>query len=168
MFITERIHARATLRIHQERAVAFNPSTGRWIYEQVGQDEEVGNLILNAGRVQIHTFAYGTAPRTNGFNYIAVTNDVTAPAAGDLLLTGELTTNGFQRVQGVVTLPTGAGNITTVANTFTYTGPGTQAVQKSALFDSLVAGVMAHEILFTQRTLATNDTIGLTFSITLG
>ena len=67
-----------------------------------------------------------------------------------------------------MTLPTGSGTSTTIVNTFTYTG-SSQAVQKTALFTVAgppVAGIMNHEIAFTQRTLFTNDTLTLTFTVT--
>lgn len=161
----------AVVRLHHERPYDFDEKTGLWLYRQVEEDEEVHNLITNAGRVSLHNFAYGTTSRTNGFNWIALSNDGTAPAAGDTALTGELTTNGLARVQGAVTLPTGSGTQTTVAHTFTYSGGGSQGVQKTALFTQAgppVAGTMNHEIAFTQRTLFTNDTFTVTFTLTLG
>jgi hypothetical protein len=158
--------ARARVLVHQERRHAFDENTGLWLYKQVGEDEEIWNLITNTGRVQLHTQVYGiTGLLTNGFNYIALTNDAAAPAATDTVLASELVGSGLTRVQGLVTLPSGAGTQTTVANTFTYTGVS-QAVQKTALFTAVSGGVMNHEISFTQRTLFTNDTLTLTFTIT--
>jgi hypothetical protein len=164
----ERVQARAKLRVHHERAVSYDSARGIWHYEPVGEDEEIWNLVPDAGRIQMHAFLYDSSVRTNGFNYMAVSNDGTAPAASDIALAGELTTNGMQRVQAVVTLPVGTGNATTIANTFTYTGGSPQQVQKTALFDTVIGGVMTHEVLFTQRTLVTNDTLGLIFTITFG
>jgi hypothetical protein len=83
------------------------------------------------------------------------------------VLTTELFGNGLTRALGTVTLPTGSGTITTIAKQFTYTGGTNQSVQKTALFDASTGGNMAHEILFTQRLLVINDTLTLTFSITL-
>lgn len=165
--IPAQIHARAKVRVHQERAYDYDERRGLWLYKQVDEDEESYNLILNAGRVQLHTFCYGTAARANGFNYIGLTNDAAAPAAGDTSLTGELTLDGLGRTQGIVTLPTGASNITVITKIFTYTGVS-QGVQKTALFDSAAGGVMNHEITFTPRTLVTNDTLSVSFTITLG
>jgi hypothetical protein len=167
------IQARATLRIRHERPYDYDEARGLWLYERLDEDEEYGNILTNAGRVTIHTYVYGTtAQRTAqnlaaGLNFIGLTNDPVAPIATDTLLTAELTTDGLQRVLGAVSLPTGVGTITQVQNVFTYTGGGTQAVQKTALFDAASGGNMAHEILFTQRTLATSDTLALIFSITL-
>lgn len=172
MLISETFSApRAKVRIHHERAYDFDESRGIWLRREVDPDEEVFNLLTNTGRVQLHTFAYGTSSRANGFNYIALSNDAGSPAAGDTALASELTGNGLSRVQGTVTLPTGSGNQTTVSRTFTYSGGSPQGVQKTALFDTIgppVAGVMNHEIAFTQRTLFTNDTLVVTFTITMG
>jgi len=161
------IHARAKVRVHHERAYDYDERRGLWLYKQVDEDEETYNLVLDAGRVQLHTFCYGTAARANGFNYIGLTNDATAPAAGDTSLIGELTLDGLGRIQGTVTLPTGASNITVITKVFTYTGVS-QGVQKTALFDSAAAGVMNHENQFTPRVMITNDTLSVSFTITLG
>ena len=165
----------AHLRVHVERAYDFDAKRGIWLRRQVEADVEAHNLLTNTGRVQLHTQDYGTTGLlTNGFNWIGLSNDATAPAATDTSLASELTNGtaaGLGRVQGMVTLPVGSGNMTTIANTFTFTGGGSQGVQKTALFTVTgppVAGVMNHEIAFTQRTLFTNDTLTLTFTITLG
>jgi hypothetical protein len=162
---------RARCRIHHERAYDFDPKTGLYVYRTVDEDEEVLNLITDAGRVRLHTFCYNTASRTNGLNYIALTDDGAAPAAGDTTLASELTADGLARAQGTVTLPTGSGNQTTIEKLFAYVGVASQGVQKTALFDTVgppPAGVMAHEIIFTQRTLFTNDTLTCTFTLTVG
>jgi hypothetical protein len=172
MLIKENIGLpRAHCLIHVERAYDFNEKPGLFVYRVEDDDVESLNEITNAGRVRLHTFCYNTASRANGLNYVALSNDGTAPAASDTALTSELTGNGLDRAQGTVTLATGAGNQTTIQKVFTYLGGGSQAVQKTALFDAAgppVAGVMAHEIQFTQRTLFTNDTLTVTFTITLG
>ena len=173
MLIRENLPFRgAVVRVHVERAYDFDEKTGLWRYRQEEPDEVAHNLITNTGRVQLHTQDYGTSGLlSNGFNWIGLSNDATSPAATDTSLASELVGSGLSRVQGTVTLPTGSGNQTTIANTFTYTGGTSQAVQKTALFTAAgppVNGVMNHEIAFTQRTLFTNDTITLTFTITLG
>lgn len=162
---------RATCRIHHERAYEYDPKTGLYLYRIVEEDEVCYNLVTDAGRVQLHTFCYGTVSRTNGLNFIGLSNDSSTPGALDTVLTGELTANGLGRAQGTVTLPTGAANQTQVQRMFTYTGVASQGVRKTALFNVVgppPAGVMAHEIQFTQRTLYENDTLTVTFTITLG
>lgn len=169
----ETLSAYATLRVRHERPYEFDEGRGVWLFKRLDEDEEYRNILTNAGRVSIHTYVYGTTPQRvsaglgTGLNFVALSNSVAVPAPGDTSLAGELTTNGLGRVAGLVTLPTGAGTITQIQHQFTYTGGGTQGVQKTALFDALSAGNMAHEILFTQRTLATNDAITLIFNLTL-
>lgn len=158
---------KARVRIHHEVAYDYDEKLGIYLRRVELADEIVENLILNAGRDQLHVQCYETTGLlTNGFNYIGLSNDGTAPNAADTSLTGELTTDGLGRAQGTVA-HTGGTNTTTVEKTFTYTG-SSQAVQKSALFTASSAGVMAHEVTFVQRTLATNDTLTLTYTITLG
>jgi hypothetical protein len=164
----------AVLRIHVERAYDYDEKTGLWHYRQEEPDEIAHNLVTNAGRDQIHLQAYGTTGlATNGFNYIGLTNDSAAPAATDTALASELVVGsaaGLQRAQGVYAHSAGT-NTTTITNTFTFTGGGSQAIQKTALFNLAgppVAGIMNHEIAFSQRTLFTNDTITLTFTLTVG
>jgi hypothetical protein len=168
-----KLRARARVRVHQERPYCYDKKRGLWLYRQVGEDEEAGNIVTNAGLVALHTYIYGTtAQRTagglsgTGFNYIALSNDAAAPAASDTSLTGELSGDGLTRAAGSVTLPTGAGTATEISHAFTYTGVS-QGVRKTALFDDSSSGKMAHEIQFTQRVLVTNDVLTLTFSITI-
>lgn len=165
------ILARAAVRVHHERPYDYDEKRGLWLYKQVGDDEVVQNILTNVGRVTIHTYLYGAgiqrATLGTGFNYIALTNNATPPAASDTVLTGEISGNGLSRVVGTITLPTGAGTQTTVDKTFTYTGGPTQGVQKTALFDAAAVGNMTHEIQFTQRNLNTNDTLQITFVITV-
>lgn len=146
---------------------------GRAIYETLDQ-QVTHNLILNGGRVALHTYIYGTtAQRTSaglgaGFNYVAISNDASAAASGDTALTGELTANGLGRAQGTVVLPTGSGNETVITHVFTYTGGTPQGVQKAALFDAASGGKMIHEVTFTQRTLFEDDTITIQYTIQAG
>lgn len=140
---------------------------GNLVYEEVGREEKL-NLITNTGRVQLHAQCYGTSGLlTNGFNYIALTDNASAPAAGDTALTGEITTNGLARAQGTVTLASGSETQTTIAHTFTKT-TSSGTVQKCALFTASSGGVMNHEFQFTQRTLQVDDQLDITITITLG
>lgn len=164
----EKMLARARVTIHQERPYDFDDKSGLWQFRPVDEDVEVWNILTDAGRVTLHGSCYGTAPRTNGFNFIGLSNDGVAPASSDTLLASELVGNGLTRSAGTVTLPTGSGNQTVIAKTFTYSGGGSQSIQKAALFDADSDGNMNHEIQFSIRTLFTNDTLTLTYTVTLG
>lgn len=173
MLILENISLpRAKVVVQQHRAYDYDEKTGLYQYQKVDEVEGF-NIVTDAGRVRIHTYIYGSAgqgQRTSlggGLNYIGLTNNGTAPAAGDTTLASELSGNGLSRAQGSVTLPAGAGTSTTIQNIFTYTGVSSQGVQKTALFDASSSGTMAHEIQFPQRTLFQNDTLTVTYTITL-
>lgn len=136
-------------------------------FKMVDEPEVVWNLITNAGRIFLHTQGYGTAGLgANGLNYIALSNDAVTETATSTVLSNEITLNGLGRAVGTVTLPTGAGNQTTVDKTFTASGA--QSAQKAALFTAVSAGTMNHVLSFTQRSLITSDTLQITFTITLG
>lgn len=164
---------RAKVVVQHHRPIDFDEKTGLFQFSKVEEDAIAYNLVTDAGRVAIHTYIYGTtAQRTaaglgTGLNFIALTADGTAPAAGDTSLASELVGNGLTRAQATVTLPTGSGTSTTIQNVFTYSGVSSQTVQKTALFDAASSGKMAHEILFSQRTLFQNDTLTVTYTITL-
>jgi hypothetical protein len=162
------IPAFALVQVVHKRPVRRDPETGLWHYETLS-DETVHNLLTNTGRVQLHTAAYSTTPPANGFNYIGLTADATAASATDTTLASELSGNGLTRAQGTVILATGSGNQTAVARTFTYSGGPSQLVSKGALFNLSSGGVMNHEVVFASaRTLNTNDTLAVTFTLTLG
>jgi hypothetical protein len=126
------------------------------------------NLLTNGGRDFIHNQAYtNVAAGTQGSRYIAVTTDSGAPAAGDTTLTGEISTNGLQRVAATTNTHSNGTNTSTLGITFTASGAHT-SVQKSALFNASSTGTMTHEATFTAVTLATNDQLQVTWTLTLG
>lgn len=166
---------RARAVIRHERPYDYDEKRGLFVFRVV-DEQEACNIVTDAGRRRIHTYLYGAGGQRSGLggglNYIALSNDATVPAQSDTVLAAEITntvsTAGLQRALGAVTLPTGSGTQTTIQKVFTFTGtPGPQGVQKTALFDDPTAGTMAHEIQFSSRTLFTNDTLTVTFSITL-
>jgi hypothetical protein len=170
--IIELTGPKAAVRVHHEVAYDFDEKRGLYVYRQVDEDEVVYNLLTYVGRVQLHTQCYSTGSiLTNGFNWIGLTNDSSFENDTDVALAGEFTADGLQRQQGTVTLPTGSGNQTQIQKVFTYMGGGSQGVQKAALFTESgppPAGVMAHEVKFTQRILNPSDTFTVTYTITLG
>lgn len=173
MHIGETIRlGRAKAVVTHSRAYDYDEKSGLYQY-RVEDEQEAWNLVTDAGRVAIHTYIYGTTAQRvsaglgTGLNFIGLSNDAAVPAAGDTVLAAEISGNGLTRAQGAVTLPVGAGTSTTIQNVFTYTGVSSQGVQKTAVFDAASAGKMAHEISFSQRTLFQNDTLTVTYTITL-
>lgn len=165
---------RAKMTVTHRRPTDFlkDSATGLFVpdprsFKMVDEPEVVWNLITNPGRIFLHTQGYGTAGLGgNGLNYIALSNDALTETATSTVLSNEIAANGLSRAQGTVTLPTGAGNQTTVDKTFTATG--SQSAQKAALFTAASVGTMNHVLAFTQRSLVLNDTLEITYTITLG
>ena len=123
------------------------------------------NLITSAGKDFISAQLGSTSPGTNGANYIALSADTGAPAAGDTTLTGEITTGGLVRTQGTYAHTNGQSTFT-VSKTFTASATHT-AVQKAGLFTAGTGGTMMAENTFSPVSLAANDQLTITWTITL-
>jgi len=125
------------------------------------------NLLTNSGRDFIHAQSYTNASAgTQGANYVAVTVDTGAPAAGDTTLTGEISTGGLARAVSTPAHTTGT-NTSTLTITFTASATHT-AVQKAGTFNASSAGTMVHENTFTSTNLVSGDQLALTWTMTLG
>ncbi|MCS4538086.1 MAG: hypothetical protein HYY67_04420 [Thaumarchaeota archaeon] len=140
---------------------------GKVIYFQEGH-----NLITNQG---IDIIAKQLIAGTNasvkanplGTTYIALTTTAITPAAGDTTLSGEITTNGLQRAEGVYNHANSTSTII-VKKTFTASGSFT-AVQAAGLFNSNTAssaGMLA-ENTFSSVNLISGDQITITWTITI-
>ncbi len=157
-------------------------SDGIWVpnpksYERVGEPSENLNQLTNVGIQFLNQQGYqgtgagqGSYTATNGLNYIALSNSSSlVPAATDTVLTGEITTGGLARVQGTVSyaLVGGPGvGTSTISNLFTASASFN--VYVAALFNLSSAGIIMHEIAFTERTLISGDTLQVTYTISLG
>jgi hypothetical protein len=167
--LTESIKlARAAATIVHRRPTRFlaDGSADPSSYVQIGEAETVYNVIPTVGRDYLHLQGYGTTGLgTNGFNWIALSNDTLTETTASTTLSTEIVANGLTRAQGAYAHTT-AANTTTIDKTFTASGA--QSCQKAALFTASSAGIMNHALSFTQRALITSDTIQITFTITLG
>lgn len=123
------------------------------------------NLITNAGKDFISAQLGSTSPSSNGANYIALTTNSAAPAATDTTLTGEISSGGLQRQQGTYAHTNGQ-NTYTISKTFTANGTHTN-VQKAGLFTASSGGTMMAENTFSPVSLAANDQLTITWTITL-
>ena len=139
------------------------------IWEDVGGTSYVHNVFTNAGRDWVHAQAYtNTSAGTRGAGYIAVSAETTTPVAGDTTLAGEISTNGLARADATTKTHTGGTNTTLIEHTFTASGAHT-AVHKAALFNASSTGTMPHAANFSSDvTLATNDQLKVSFTLTLG
>ena len=127
------------------------------------------NLLTDTGRdYAIAQFYTNTSAGGVGENFIALTSDSTGADATDTTLPSEITTNGLERLLATTISHSTGTNSTTLNKIFTASGTHT-AVQKSATFNQLaVGGQMAHEAIFTPVTLASSDTLSVTWTLTLG
>jgi len=139
--------------------------------------DRVHNIKTNTGvqffALQCYAGNSGGSIGTNGTNFMALSNDATAPAVGDTTMAGELpNTNGLGRAQATVTGLGSAGvggSITaTITYTWTDTTASTSSIQKGGVFTAgPTGGTMGHEYQFTSTNLAVNDQIQTTLTITV-
>ena len=132
------------------------------------------NLITDAGKDFIRGQIGATSGiGTNGANYIALTTNSDAPDEGDTALASEITSGGLSRSQGAYAEV--STDQFTITETFTATATHT-AVQKAGLFTAAVTGtpgaggddgIMMAENTFTSVSLANNDQLTITWTITL-
>jgi len=129
-------------------------------------DEETTNVKTTAGIDFIFSQSYNStaAAQTNGLSWIALSNDSLTETSGSTTLSNEIAANGLTRAQGTYAHTNGQSTAT-IAKTFTATGA--QSAQKAALFSASSSGSMNHVLSFTQRSLQTNDTLAITFTITV-
>lgn len=127
-----------------------------------------GGAAPSAPAAGTFVIVVGQAPA----NYMAITANNAAPAAGDTALTGEITTAGGGLVRKVATFAHTAGAATyTLTGVFTANGSDSLPVTiaKMATFQSLVAGRMMHETLVspTATLSASGDALTLTQTVTM-
>ncbi len=143
----------------------WNPDTnsyGDWSY--LAKDKH--NLFVDAGRDFLSAQMFtNTSAGTRGAGYIALTENGTAPAAGDTTLTSEITTNGLGRADATTKTHTAGATTTVIEHTFTASA-SFSTVQKSGLFNASSSGTLVCENTFTSTALATNDQIKVTWTIT--
>ncbi len=170
---TGRDVGRGSVLIRHLRPYDFDERKKEFVYRDVDEAERVEfegvryNFVTNANRILYHTQMFVNGAGSTGMNYIGLSSSVQDETATSTTVSGELTTNGLARTQVTPVPPTGAGNQTTLSNTFTFSG-SSQAVQKTFLANASSSGTVGHMIQFTSRTLVTNDKLVVPYTITLG
>ena len=117
----------------------------------------LNNLIVDTGLAYI-TSRMEDATAT-AMNYMAVGTGTTAAAAGDTALVTELDRN-------VVTSATAAGASIVYVGTWAA-GDGTGAITEAGIFNASSAGDMLARTVFSVITKDANDTLSITWTITL-
>jgi hypothetical protein len=142
-------------------------------------DETTHNLRTTGGTDWQGNAMAATSARPAAANYIALTNDGTAPAVEDCAagsaactLTSEIGVggggNGLARAQATYAHVNGnrvpwRGSSYTLTNTFTATGD--QMAQKSAVFNAASSGTMVYEALFPLVSLISGETVTIDWTI---
>jgi hypothetical protein len=134
------------------------------------------NLVTNAGFTVIEKQISDTAAQPAACNYIAMANDTSNSNVGTVAVTDttlassgtgstEIAANGLSRAQGSFTADSPGAKQYTVSKTFNATG--TQASNKTGLFNASSSGTMCYEALYTQVTVNNGDTLTVTWTVTL-
>lgn len=131
-------------------------------------------MITNAGkdfqsRVMFDTASTGTGSYAAA-NYVALTANVAAPAAGDTVLTGEFAGagGGLIRAQATYAHTNGTGT-TTLTKTFTANANdgASNTVNKAGLFNAASVGTLVLETAVpSPPTLVAGDSVAITWTQT--
>lgn len=129
-------------------------------------------MLTNAGKDMVSSACFNTSTQAAAANYIALTANNSAAAAGDTTLTAEIATasGGLVRAQGAYAHSGGTSTVT-VTKTFTANGSDSLpvTVAKYGLFNASSSGTLAFESLLspTATISASGDTLTVTVTITL-
>lgn len=138
------------------------------IFRKDGTVEDLGvstNLRTTAGlNWQADVMGHTTQPAEA--QYIGLTTNTGAPAAGDTTLTGEISTGGLGRAQGTYAHTPDATSYTITAS---WTASATHtAVHKAGLFNASSGGTMAFTTnLNADATLASGDQLQVTWTVNI-
>lgn len=100
-------------------------------------------------------------------NYIALTENNTAPAAGDTALTGELTASGLGRAQAAYA-HTGGASTYTLTKTFTSSDGTSRTINKVGVFNASSSGTLVFTTAVpSPPTLVSGDSLTITETVTI-
>lgn len=121
-------------------------------------EQRAANLVVTTGKNFTASRMVGTS--ANVMSHMAVGSNNTAAAAGDTALLGEL---------GRVTLTasTAVNNVVTYTATF-GAGTGTGGIQEAGIFNAASAGTMLCRVVFAIVNKGANDTMAITWAVTVG
>lgn len=125
-------------------------------------EHEDHNLRTTAGGDWQASVMGNTSAPPATMNYIALSNDATAPSAADTSVASEIVSNGLSRAQGTYAHTAGTASFT-IQKVFNATG--TQASQKTGLLNASSTGTLGFENTYTQVTVNNGDTLTVTWTI---
>ena len=121
-------------------------------------EQRAANLVVTTGKNFTASRMVGTAD--NVMSHMALGSNNTAAAVGDTALLGEL---------GRVALTAGTATNNVVTYTATFgTGVATGGVQEAGIFNASSAGTMLCRVVFAIVNKGANDTIAITWTVTVG
>lgn len=127
--------------------------------------EHTLNFRTNAGGDAQASQMGNTATQAAACNWIATTSTAITPAATDTTLSGEITTTGLARAQGVFTSNSnGSHNQFTVENTFTATG-ALSSVQAGGVFNASSSGSLCFEATWSPVNLTNTQTLDIKWTV---
>jgi hypothetical protein len=154
---------------HEDPSCEFinqNGKHGYYTYEKIVEDKP--NLLTTAGRDWLHNQAYtNTSAGTRGAGFIVLSENASGASAGHTTVAGEITTDGLARADADTKTHTSSTNVSTIEHTFTASGAFT-AVQLSGLLNAASVGTLVNENTFTPVALEIDDTLKVTWTITMG
>lgn len=122
--------------------------------------------IDHASRVQFDTASNGTGSYAAA-NWIALTENSTAPSTASTTLTGELSTEGFARAQATYAHTNGTTTVS-LTKTFTMTSGTSRTPAKGGMFTASSGGTLKYETLVpSPPTLVPNDSVAVTWTVSL-
>jgi hypothetical protein len=127
----------------------------------VKTQREVDNLVVNSGLAYIISRMVGTAKTV--MTHMAVGSNSTAAAAGDTALGSQL---GSRKALDSTTI-SGSNNEKVIYVTTFATGEGTGAITEAGVFNASVSGDMLCRTVFSVINKAADDTMVITWTITL-
>jgi hypothetical protein len=121
-------------------------------------EQRATNLVVTTGKNFTASRMVGTA--SNVMSHMAIGAGTTAAAVGDTALGSEL---------GRVALTAGTATNNVVTYTATFgTGVGTGAVTEAGIFNASSAGTMLCRVVFAVVNKGANDTMAITWTVTVG
>ena len=121
-------------------------------------EQRAANLVVTTGKNFTASRMVGVA--SNVMSHMALGSNKTAAAVGDTALLGEL---------GRVALASSSATTNVVTYTATFgTGVATGGVQEAGIFNASSAGTMLCRVVFAVVNKGANDTIAITWTVTVG
>lgn len=121
-------------------------------------EQRAANLVVTTGKNFTASRMVGVA--SNVMSHMALGSDNTAAAVGN-------TTLGAELGRVALTAGTATNNVVTYTATF-GTGVATGGVQEAGIFNASSAGTMLCRVVFAVVNKGANDTIAITWTVTVG